>query len=50
MKFSQKVKYKYLQESYGKKHNKKKQPDIMKAIEELDSYIDKNLKKLFKTK
>lgn len=50
MKFSEKVKYKYLQESYGKKHSKKKQYNVMKTIEELDNYIEKNLKKIFKTK
>ncbi|GMQ58546.1 hypothetical protein AN1V17_29410 [Vallitalea sediminicola] len=50
MKFSDKVKYKYRQQSYGKKNKKKQQFDITKSLDDMESYLEKLLGKYTKKK
>ncbi|MCT4545035.1 MAG: hypothetical protein N4A63_16005 [Vallitalea sp.] len=45
MKFSDKVKYKYVQHNYGKKHTKKQQSDFIRIIDGLEDYLEKKIGK-----
>lgn len=45
MRFSDKMKYKYLQENYGRKRRKKKTLGIVKSLDGMENYLEKKLGK-----
>jgi hypothetical protein len=50
MKFSDKVKYRYLQQNYGKKNKQKQQISIIKSLDDMEDYLEKLLRRYTKKK
>lgn len=49
MKFSDRVKYKYLQKNYGRrKYKKKKDYNILRTLDEMEEYIERKFNKYLK--